>query len=52
MKKVLLGLVVFSLCCNICFAEYESQTAYEQTLSKKKNIQAKTIDTEIGRAHV
>lgn len=47
MKRFLiLGLIIFSFCCNICFAEYETQTLAEQEMAQKKNLQPKTFDPE------
>lgn len=37
---------MFSFCCNTCFAEYETQTAAEQEMAQKKNMQLKTPDPE------
>lgn len=37
---------MFSFCCNTCFAKYETQTAAEQEMAQKKNIQLKTFDPE------
>ena len=47
MKRFLiLGLIISSLCCNACFAEYETQIAAEQEMAQKKNMQLKTPDPE------
>lgn len=47
MKRFLiLGLIMFSFCCNTCFAEYETQTAAEQEMAQKKNLQEKAFDSE------
>ena len=47
MKRFLiLGLIISSLCYNVCFAEYETQTAAEQEMAQKKNMQPKTFDPE------
>lgn len=47
MKRFLiLGLIIFSFCCNICFAEYETQTLAEQEMAQKKNLQPKTFNPE------
>lgn len=46
MKRFLiLGLIISNFCCNTCFAEYETQTAAEQEMAQKKNIQLKTPDS-------
>lgn len=37
---------MFSFCCNTCFAEYETQTAAEQEMAQKKNLQEKAFDAE------
>lgn len=47
MKRFLiLGLIMFSFCGNTCFAEYETQTAAEQEMAQKKNLQEKAFDSE------
>lgn len=37
---------MFCFCCNTCFAEYETQTAAEQEMAQKKNLQEKAFDSE------
>ncbi len=47
MKRFLiLGLIISNLCCNACLAEYETQTAAEQEMAQKKNLQEKAFDSE------